>query len=111
LFHVHVVEQETVEDGLANLIGEVGMGFDAIDVGAEGGTTVARGFLFGGRDVDDDDGVIGNAADRSLMEAFAVAAAAALGTRGSFRGMAAKEVDGFGALAVFGVLVMGLGMR
>jgi len=110
LFHVHVVEQETIEDGLANLIGEVAMGFDAIDVGAEGGTTVTRGFIFGSGDVDDDDGVIGNAADRSLMEAFAVAAAAAAGTRGSFGGIAAKEMDGFGALEFLGILVVGLGM-
>jgi hypothetical protein len=106
-----VVEEEAVEDGLANLIGVARIGFDAVDLGPEGGTTVAGGFVFGGRQMDDDDGMIGNTAERSLMEAFAAAAASAMGTRGSFGSMAAKAMDGLEARAFLAVLVLDLGMR
>ena len=110
LFHVHVVEEEAVEDRLADLIGVAGTGFDAVDLGPEGGTTVAGGVIFGGGQMDDDDGAIGNAADRSLMEAFAAAAASALGTRVSFGSMAPKAMDGFEAKAFLAILVLDLAM-
>jgi hypothetical protein len=110
LLHVHVVEQEAVEDGLADLIGVVGIRFDAVAVGTEGGAAVARGFIFRGRDMDEDEGVIGNATDGALMEAFAAAALSAVGTRGSSRCVTAVAMDGFEPWAIVGVLVVGLGM-
>jgi hypothetical protein len=67
LFPVHVVQEEAVEDGLADLIGVAGIGFDAVDWGTEGGTTVAGGLVEGGGPVDEDEGVIGYAANRSTF--------------------------------------------
>ena len=110
LFHVHVVEEEAVEDCFTDLIGVTGIGVDAVDLGSEGGTAVARGYIFRGGAVEDDDGVIGNAADGSLMEPFAVARPSAVGTRGSFGSIAPVEMDGLGAWRLLGILVLGIGM-
>jgi len=87
-----VVVEETVEDGVADLIGILGLGSDAGGLGAEGLTAGAGGALLGGGEVDDDDGLVGEAADGPVTELLAASGGAAAGARSGRGGVAAVLV-------------------
>src|SRR5262249_39352988 len=75
-FDTQVVLQEAVEDGFADGIAILGLGFDAFDLGAEGSATSAAGAVFGGGDVQEQDGAVGEAADGTGVGGLAAAARA-----------------------------------
>lgn len=103
----HAIVEDTIEDGLAHLVVVVGLGLDALDLGAEGGRAVAAGTIFGGGDVQEEDGLVGDGADGAVVEVLASAELATVRAGSFLGGMAAVGVKDRGPWVGVGVGVEG----
>ena len=102
----HAIVEDSIEDGLADLVVVVGLGFDVLDLGAERSAAVAGGTIFGGGDMKEEDGLVGDGADGAVVESLAWREPGRPATvrAGSFLGgMAAVGVKDLGAWVGVGV--------
>src|SRR4051812_29867410 len=89
----HTVVEDAVEDGLADFVVVQRAGFNSRRRGPEGGAAMAAGAILSVGDVEEDDFLVGDGADRSVVDVLARRQLAAGGARG-FPGAA---TDGYGS--------------
>src|SRR4051794_24693103 len=81
-FDAHPVVEDAVEDGLADLVVVQCAGFNSRRRGPEGGAAIAAGAILAVGDVEEDDFLVGDGADRSVVDVLARRQLAAGGARG-----------------------------
>src|SRR5262249_32631312 len=81
----HMVLQQAIQDRLADRVGILGLGFDVGHLGAKRATTGAAGPVLGGDDMDDQDALVGDAADGPMELLLAASQGAAVRTRDLLR--------------------------
>ena len=106
LAETHAIVEDTIEDRLADLVIVVGLGRDAFPRGAEGGAAVAGGPVFGGGDMNNEDGLVGDGANAAFVEVPASAELSALRAGGLLGCVPSVGVQDLGSRHVVG----GLGM-
>jgi hypothetical protein len=79
--HAHAIDEEAVDDHLANPVGVRGLGFDAFHRGPEGLATMEAGALFSDAEVDEENRAIGQVADAALVGSIAPGRRATVRTR------------------------------
>src|SRR3954447_20356508 len=92
-FDAHAVVEDAVEDGLADLVVVQRAGFDPWRRGPEGGAAIAAGAILAVGDVEEDDFLVGEGADRSVAD---VLARRQLATGGA-RGLSGTATDVYGS--------------
>jgi hypothetical protein len=97
LLDAHAIIEDAVEDGLADLVVVMGLGRDALDLGAEGGAAVAGSPVFGGGDMEEEDGLVGEGANGAFVEVLASAESSTARAGSLLGGVAAVEVVDLGS--------------
>lgn len=95
-FDVEAIFKEAVQNRFADGVAILGLGFDAVDLGAEGGATATGGPVLAGGHMQQEDGAVGDAPDGTRERVLAVAGGATTRTRGVLGSIATVAVPELG---------------
>jgi hypothetical protein len=99
----HAIVEQMIKDGRTHLVVVVGLGFDVFDLRADGSATVAGSAVFGGGEMKEQDGRVGDGADGALVASLAAPESAAVRAGrflGSVAAVGVKDLgSGWGSVA------------